>query len=160
MAAVETRFGVRFPPDYRALLLEVLPISDGFVDWRRDDPSTIREEFDWPYEGIYGEVEHHQFWLPDWGKRPKDSTKAVTIAEQALQQVPVLIPIKGHRYIPATPNEGGNPVFSIVGLDIIYYGADLVEYLENELSSDITGTHRYHITEPVKSIPFWSSLVD
>jgi hypothetical protein len=160
IAVVESRFGMQFPPDYRALLMDALPISGDFVDWRHGDPIAIQRQFAWPYEGICFDIEHSDFWLPEWGPRPTSLTDAFAIAAQAVQQAPVLIPICGHRYIPATPSESGNPIFSVYQTDIIYYGRDLLEYLENELSRAVYGEQRYQISEPVKVIPFWSYLVD
>ena len=66
----------------------------------------------------------------------------------------------GHRFIPATPSESDNPIFSVYQTDIICYGRNLLEYLENELSLAAFGKQRYQISEPVKVIPFWSHLVD
>ena len=45
---------------------------------------------------------------------------------------PKLIPIYSSRYIPESPKETGNPVFSVYQTDIIYYGFDLLSYFENE----------------------------
>jgi hypothetical protein len=160
IVAVESRFGMRFPPDYRALLMDVLPISGNFVDWRRGDPIAIQRQFAWPYEGICFDIEYNAFWLPEWGPRPINLTDAFAIATHAVQQAPVLIPIFGHRFIPATPSESDNPIFSVYQTDIIYYGRNLLEYLENELSLAAFGKQRYQISEPVKVIPFWSHLVD
>lgn len=86
-------------------------------------------------------------------------TAACAIAHQAIEQAPRLIPIAGHRYIPDAPAEAGNPIFSVYQTDIIYYGRDLFEYLENEFGDYFFGQKRYQITEPVKSIAFWSYLV-
>jgi len=160
IAVIESRFGMHFPPDYRALLMDVLPISDDFVDWRHGDLIAIQRQFAWPYDGICFDIEHNDFWLPKWGPRPTNLTEAFAIVAHAVQQAPALIPICGHRYIPATPNESGNPIFSVYQTDIIYYGRDLLEYLENELSRAVFGEQRYQISEPVKVISFWSYLVD
>ena len=160
VAVVELRFGTHFPPDYRALLMDFLPISDDFVDWRGGAPIAIERQFAWPYDGICFDIEYNDFWLLEWGPRPTNLTDAFAIAAHAVRQAPVLIPICGHRYIPATPSESGNPIFSVYQTDIIYYGRDLLEYLENELSRVVFGEYRYQITEPVKVVPFWSYLVD
>jgi hypothetical protein len=72
---------------------------------------------------------------------------------KAVSNAPRLIPIIGHRFIPAEPAQSGNPVFSMFGFDTIYYGADLREYFSNELS----GTYQIG---PVRRIPFWSDLVE
>lgn len=48
---------------------------------------------------------------------------------------PRLIPIYAHRFTPAAPSPSESPVFSVWQTDIIYYGANLLEYLTNELLS-------------------------
>jgi hypothetical protein len=70
-----------------------------------------------------------------------------------------LIPICSHRYIPAAPHEAGNPVFSVHQTDIIYYGADLMDYLQNEFNFYF-GRTGYAITGSPKRIPFWSELTE
>jgi hypothetical protein len=60
-----------------------------------------------------------------------------------------------HRYLPETPNESGNPVFSVCQSDVIYYGADLAHYFEREFGS----TDRLW-PDRIKYIPFWSDLVE
>jgi hypothetical protein len=67
-----------------------------------------------------------------------------------------LIPLIGHRYLPEQPHETGNPVFSILGTDAIYYGANLKDYFEREF----TGWHSRPWPAQIKHIPFWSDLVE
>ena len=68
---------------------------------------------------------------------------------------PKLVPIFSHRYIPFIPNDLNIPIFSIVQSDIIYYGRNLISYLEVEFklkqynNNDITG----------KYIDFWSDFI-
>jgi hypothetical protein len=81
---------------------------------------------------------------------PKDRREVV---ETALQEAPQLIPLYGHRFLPETPGEAGNPVFSMHGFDTIYYGANLTEYFRNEFD----GKHEIGTT---RHIPFWSDIVE
>jgi hypothetical protein len=39
-----------------------------------------------------------------------------------------------HRYLPEKSHEPGNPVFSVYQADVIYYGADLIDYFEREFA--------------------------
>lgn len=157
---IEASYALRFPPDYRALLMAALPISEGFTDWRNGDRKKILAYLDWPHRGICFDIEHNQFWMRAWGPRPGDLDAAFEIARQAVEQAPRLIPILSHRYIPTAPAESDNPIFSVYQTDIIYYGSNLGEYLENEFSTNLFGQHRYQISKPLKYIPFWSYLVD
>jgi hypothetical protein len=51
---------------------------------------------------------------------------------EILDDAPRLIPIYAHRAVPNEPLEAGNPVFSVMQMDIIIYGNDLEQYLHNE----------------------------
>jgi hypothetical protein len=159
VAQIETRHGFRFPPDYRAFLMLALPVSRPFIDWRSRGDDAIRSRLALPYEDMCFDIEASGFWLRSWGARPARLEDAFAIAKRAVDAAPRLVPIAGHRFIPDSPHEEGNPVFSVHQTDIIYYGRDLAEYLENEWGYYFFGQGRYKITEPVKSIAFWSYLV-
>ena len=74
---------------------------------------------------------------------------------EAVRAAPPLIPLIGHRYLPSQPNESANPVFSVYQSDIIYYGRDLADYFERELTP--SGTP---FIGPTRYVPFWSDMVD
>jgi hypothetical protein len=74
-----------------------------------------------------------------------------------MENAPRLIPIFGHRYLPAEPEIAGNPVFSVYQTDIIYYGVDLRRYLSCEFGGlDYALANR---DEP-RRIRFWADLVE
>ncbi|MGJ4915747.1 hypothetical protein ACQR10_25130 [Bradyrhizobium sp. HKCCYLRH2060] len=73
-----------------------------------------------------------------------------------VSRAPKLIPLIAHRYLPEQPRESGNPVFSIYGIDAIYYGANLNDYFEREFTS--WGSKPW--PAQIKHIPFWSDLVE
>ncbi len=72
------------------------------------------------------DIENNGFWLEAWGPKPEVLSDQLRIAKEHYDQAPKLIPIFSHRYIPATPSEIGNPIFSVYQTDIIYYGYDLL----------------------------------
>jgi hypothetical protein len=154
---VERRFGFQFPPDLREFLSTGLPVSGRWVDWRSVDEAAIRKRLEWPIEGICFDIEHNAFWLAEWGARPSNLREAFEVARRAVAEAPVLIPIYSHRYIPAVPSESGNPVFSVYQTDIIYYGADLMDYLQNEFSYHF-GRAEYSVAKTPRRIAFWSRL--
>jgi hypothetical protein len=43
-----------------------------------------------------------------------------------------MIPVYGHRYLPAGSGGFGHPVLSIYQADIIIYGTDLAAYIDRE----------------------------
>jgi hypothetical protein len=158
-APIENTFSFHFPPDLRQFLTTGLPSSSPWIDWRRSSDTKARERLVWPLQGICRDIEKNDFWLEEWGQRPARLTDAIAIAARAVSDAPVLIPIFGHRYIPATPSESGNPIFSVYQTDIIYYGVDLLDYLHNEFRVEF-GRDQYGIHGDIRSIPFWSRLVE
>lgn len=145
----QERYGLRFPPDLIALLLERQPTSG--YDWRSEN-EAIRRMLGWPLEVLLFDVENG-FWWPDWGERPDLPEARSELVERSLRAAPRLIPLIGHRFIPEEPSLEGNPVFSMHGFDTIYYGANLAEYFRNEFE----GAHEIGAT---RHIPFWSDIVE
>jgi hypothetical protein len=142
----QQRFGLVFPPDLVALLRDRRPL-DGHV-WT--DDAAIRRALAWPFEGLLFDVEQNDLWWPEWGTRPARANAREEILRSVVSGAPKLIPLIAHRYLPEEPHERGNPVFSVYQADVIYYGADLVDYFEREF---LGFNHRPWI-EPTKHIPF------
>tara|TARA_R110000850_G_scaffold18381_14_gene56126 strand:- start:2047 stop:2670 length:624 start_codon:yes stop_codon:yes gene_type:complete len=171
----ETTFGFRFPPDLRAFLQTALPVrlnqpgrSKVFPDWRAGNQSDLQKRLDSPFKGIVFDIEHNAFWLDEWGTKPDELQDAMEIAHRYVSQAPTLIPVYGHRYIPATPSAAGNPVFSVHQTDIIYYGLNLWDYWVQEFGvfkkgggledQDVEETES-QLLETYREIPFWSDLI-
>lgn len=150
----QERYALRFPPDLVDLLLERRP-ARGY-EWDREDP-RIREMLAWPYELLLFDVEQG-FWWPDWGERPPTAGERAEVLRSALKRVSRLIPLIGHRFLPETPGEAGNPVFSMHGFDTIYYGANLADYFEREFG----GVRSSGEPRPpgARHIPFWSDIAE
>lgn len=153
----ENFYNFKFPPDLKEFLMFALPVSNGWMNWRELENDRIKSMFDWVYEGICLDIENNIFWLDEWGKKPSNLQEAFSIAEQKIDEAPKLIPISGHRYIPESPNERNNPVFSVYQTDIIYYGSNLWNYLENEFYYYFEKPS-YQLTKPIKQIEFWSQF--
>jgi hypothetical protein len=153
--AAQERYGLRFPPDLVALLLDRRPVQGW--DWRSDDDG-IRWALEQPLQGLLFDVEHNCLWWPEWGERPSTAEARAEIVAAAVHAAPRLIPLIAHRYIPEAPHLAGNPVFSVMQSDVIYYGRDLQDYFRREFSSHI------HLEGGIQGaprrIPFWSDLVD
>jgi hypothetical protein len=151
----EYRFGFCFPPDLRGLLRVGLPVGDRFPDWRDGDDASLWDFMRWPLEGMQFDITHNGFWLAEWGPRPGSLEEAFQTAAQAAADAPRLIPVYGHRYIPAEPARAGNPVFSVYQTDIILYGNDLLSYFAHEFR----GVAVWHTPLlDARPIRFWSEL--
>lgn len=159
LRAAERRFGFVFPPDLAEFLAFGLPVGKGFPTWRHLDDAELTGSFDWPYEGVCFDIEHNAFWPVEWGPRPEDLRRAFEIARDHIAGAPVLIPLRGHRYLAGAPNSSGNPVFSVYQTDIILYGVDLENYLQNEYHY-FFGTPAYSLPTTPRKIEFWSWLVE
>ena len=145
-----------FPPDLREFLAQGLPRGDRFPNWREPESDAPRDQLDWPAEGICFDIEHNDFWWDEWGPRPPKLADALALGREQVAKAPTLIPVYGHRYLPAEPCTAGNPVLSVYQTDIIYYGGDLKEYLRNDFD-------RSHTDGPgdceARHIRFWSDVV-
>ncbi|NUP50018.1 MAG: hypothetical protein HOW97_22305 [Catenulispora sp.] len=144
-ARIETDFGFAFAADHRAFLAAGLPVRvpdndppgvirtyDPWPDWRDGDPKQLRDRLDRPMEGLLFDVKHNAYWDESWGERPADVERALEVARQHLSAVPTLVPVFGHRYLPAGREDFGHPVLSVWQRDIIYYGLDLADYITRE----------------------------
>lgn len=156
LCAVEQRFGFTFSPDHREFLAEVLPTGDLWVNWRADAAEKIASRLAWPADGTIFDVRENHFWPRSWGPRPPDDGEAEALARTRMAAVPVLVPVYGHRYLPAAPAPAGSPVFSVYQTDVIYYGDDLADYIayEFKVGEPSQGHH------PRTRIDFWSDLAE
>lgn len=156
LLAAEDCCGARFPSDLRELLGSALPVGPRFPDWRSLPKDILEWSLEGPFEGIRFDIEHNSFWWPAWGPRPAELSAAIDLARRSVAAAPRLIPVYGHRYLPADPLEPGNPVFSVVQTDIICYGRDLRSYFAHEFGG--VG-YLESITPEPRNIRFWSDLV-
>lgn len=156
---IEQRFGFQFADDHRAFLAAGLPVwvvghdddpdhaSWGWPDWRDLDSDVLFRQVNWPTDCILRHVATGG-WYSGWGKRPRTQETAMTKAQRRLADVPRLIPVYAHRYLPAGPRVAGHPVLSVHHLtDMMVYGLDLEDYVVQE----------FH--ESPVSVPFWRDFL-
>jgi hypothetical protein len=151
VAAVEQRFGFKFPPDLREFLQTALPRGPRFPDWRSGDETELRDWLDTPRQGVVFDVQYNKFWLEEWGPRPGALTEALRIASDLVTAAPRLIPIYSNGMLPDEPHLAGNPVFSVHQTDIIVYGYDLADYLRTVFKLPDPATE----PQEVRPIRFW-----
>lgn len=161
-ALVEASYGFTFADDHREFLAAALPVDDepgrGWPDWRSGDPAELRRMLDWPVEGVLFDVEHNVMWDPTWGPRPHTVLQRLAVARRHLAHVPQLVPVHGHRYLPAGRGTSGHPVLSVYQTDIIYYGLDLADYIHQEFGGP--GLDRSDPAwNPVATAPFWRDFL-
>jgi hypothetical protein len=167
LARIERGHGFEFAADHRAFLAAGLPLSTApqadqtwrkrWPDWRDGNPDDLRQQLNWPIEGVLFDVENNAFWHPTWGQRPAKTSEALRTVRWHLSQAPKMIPICGHRYLPAGGSTYGHPVLSIYQTDIIIYGTDLADYITNEFSD--SGRFIGQDWTPPPMVPFWSEFL-
>jgi hypothetical protein len=166
---IEQAFGLEFADDHRAFLAAGLPTGappprPGWIetnnspwpDWRNGDPDELRKSLDWPVRGVLFDV-GHGYWHDAWGTRPKKRADALKAARHHLAGVPRMIPVFGHRYLPAGRGTYGHPVLSIYQTDVICYGTDLADYINREFERP-----RRSITaewQPQATVAFWRDFL-
>ncbi|MDX3656690.1 hypothetical protein PV646_05165 [Streptomyces sp. ID05-26A] len=169
LARIEAEHGFEFADDHRAFLQAGLPVNTPYMseagvfhtweqpwpEWGGDDPEELRLQLDWPVKMVLGEVERGEHWNPAWGERPDALETAVEVARQELAEVPRLLPVYGHRFVPAGRDMSGHPVLSMWGTDIICYGTDLLDYVNREFAAPALPGDR----APRATVPFWSDYL-
>jgi hypothetical protein len=179
LLALERGRGLPFPPEHRLFLARLhatdLPRAGflyrgakkepaeapGFWDWRRDG-REMRAALARVRRGLASDV-RGGLWLEAWGPRPPDAGAAAALARRACAAAPRLIPLFGHRFLVQAPAAGPRPVLSIVGSDVVVYGADLRRYLLLEfaglLGLDADARRSADSARPpAREIPFWGGL--
>lgn len=156
---IEEQFGFFFPPDLKWFLGHGVPVGDRFPNWRIRD-NRLKDQVNWPLEGIVFDVANGVFWHLEWGDRPVANEHAVSLAMKMTARIPFMIPVYGHSYLPSIPCKAGNPVFSIHQADVIHRGANLAAYLlwiHHDNKDEIEG--EYPVFDPAyDEIEFWTSV--
>jgi hypothetical protein len=154
---VEETHRFRFPPDLASFLSCALPVGPRFPDWRAPESPVLLDQFAWPFDGMAFDIESNAFWWEPWGPRPVVLSEAIAVAKAAVERAPRMIPIAGHRYLPAEPASAGNPVFSVYQTDIIFYSVDLRRYLSCEFGGV---AYVAAVSGDIRRIRFWTDLVE
>ena len=82
----------------------------------------------------------------------------LTVAREHMARVPTMVPVYGHRYLPAGHGTHGHPVLSMYQTDIIWYGVDLLDYVHQEFDRPRPDRRTADVAERV-SVGFWRDLL-
>lgn len=149
---LEELYQVKFSKDWIDLYSQILPIGEGFYNWRDksiENIQFIKEIFLKPYEDILACYEEIK-WNDIWGVEPRSLQNKWMRIKSLLEEAPRLIPIYGHRYLPIM--ETTAPILSIHDIDIICYGENLFDYFFIEFGFK---EHKAICFERVTYVPFW-----
>lgn len=165
-ARIEREYDFEFADDHRAFLAAGLPVHEPreedpgtyhawerpWPNWRDGDPDELRRHLDWPVDFLLQDVQHGH-WQSAWGVRPDSDEAAVDQARAHVAEAPRMVPVYGHRFLPAGHGTSGHPVLSMWGSDIVYYGTDLLDYISQEFEEP--RPEHPEGWAPRATVPFW-----
>lgn len=155
---IEEVYKIHMPEELKSFFMEVFPVSDGFYNWKdfnNDNVTKINMALNRPSVDLKECIEEVD-WCESWGMEPEDHLSREKEILHKLEKAPMLIPLYNHRYI-GSQYEYGNPIFSVWGSDIIYYGENLEMYLYMESGNKKIPEIDYR---KIKRIEFWSDLAE
>jgi hypothetical protein len=158
IASIEAQLGFRLPDDFAYLFRHLQDPGRILFPWSNFRKQEYDEKTRWVLKGIESSIRLTNFWLERWGNRPALISGAIEIARRDFDSWPKLLPIYAHRFLPAEPCRSGNPVFSIMQTDIIYYGVDIAHCLVNEFVDHDYARHTR--AQDIRRVPIWSDLVE
>jgi hypothetical protein len=158
VASVEVQLGFRMPDDFAYLFQNLQDPGRVLFPWSEFDKRKYDEKIEWVLRGIEFDIEKNGLWLERWGNKPDTLSAALDIARKDFVTWPKLLPIYGHRFLAAQPCRSGNPIFSIMQTDIVYYGADLAHYLLNEFVDHDYALHTH--AQKIRRIEMWSDFAE
>ncbi len=171
--AVEKAFNATLPSDYRIFLqtgiikgyqgLDKLNVR-GFVDWRNPEAEAASCK-DWIENHVFRfDIEKNGYWHPElFGEKPRDMERAVQQVLAIVRTWPPLFPIYIHRFICSSPHEAGNPILSVwQAVDTVYYGANLLDYMDREFKLGLDVAKKYPMGVAVPRpviVPIWTKAL-
>ena len=156
---IEEIYRIVFPKWLRKFYILGVPFSEEndlfplWSDFSETNIAQIKARIQKPYKMLSREVQDG-FWLTSWGSRPESKEEALQKFGELSSAAPRLIPIYSHRYMPLIDGVDDPPVISISGSDVIYYGCNLHDYLQNEFLNE-----EFAIPTDCIKVPFWDDLV-
>ncbi len=154
---IKSIYNIEFPTPLKDFYENILPVSKGFYNWRdfnEKNVEFIKKCMEFPIKNICN-MTNEVDWCDEWGIEPEDEkVRDEEIKNKALN-APKLIPIYSHRYMPLGKFDG-YPILSICGVDIIYYGKDIDDYMRIEFGDK----KQYELDcKFIQKIPFWTDLM-
>ena len=161
LCRIETIYDIKFPKSLRCFYSHGIPFAEKdncfpcWTNYSESNISEIKRRIQLPYDWLLKSV-LREFWIPQWGERPKEQNEIMKLFIRISEKAPRLIPIFSHRYMPQLHNIDSPPVISTVGRDTIYYGSDLQDYLYHEFEIGC----RCSTSKNLMYIPFWSDIIE
>ena len=159
---IEKFYNIKFPKVLRILYKSFLPNFYNWRDFSENNVKKIKNYLNMPIEGILFDIENNGFWMDCFGEKTENPEQNKAKAEEYLknakeEEVPKLIPIYSHRYVPSFPNSIDVPIFSVMGTNIVYYGKNIEEYIGHEFDNNYN-PEQESADIAIIQVPFWSKI--
>lgn len=179
----ERRWGLRFPPEYRAFLAtlhttdrprrgvhhegdrRLIVDRPSFTDWTiESDVASLLTRL---VDGILFDVEANRLWLRGWGERPDTAEARRGRVVQVLSDAPTLVPILEPVYLLPGRADGADILLSVSQSDIQPVAVGLRQFLLWQLADVLGLAPRHKLAEDsvnrtlaaVRDSPFWGELI-
>jgi hypothetical protein len=166
--AIEQKYNFCFPPDLRRCLQTILPVSEGFPNWRsglicssqphaKQEVSIASVMHDLPEQTLMSAIERG-FWHEAFGPDLSfNLDEARTKIKQLLATAPPLIPVRYNYYVPGIPGQPNLPVIYIAFGWFVDSQLNLGRFLSLRRYTALS--FRGGPVLAADRIPFWGSLL-
>lgn len=162
--SIEDTYGFKYPKEIKEFFLYAYPTCAGFINYKntypqniayfKDFQSSIREAFIFDLENNRDSM--HAMLDEYVGDLPDDKFNEAVLS--ALDNSPKLIPFVFHRCF--FDGMDGMPIVSFAqATDVIFYGTNLENYLENEFLNPNEFDNNGEISESFKNTGIWYHLI-
>ena len=122
---IENFYNIKFPKVLRILYKSFLPNFYNWRDFSENNVKKVKKYLNMPIEGILFDIENNNFWMDCLGEKTgnlqQDKAKAKNYLKNAKEEeVPKLIPIYSHIFVPSFPDNIYVPIFLFFLSDKVY----------------------------------------
>ncbi|MFW0738684.1 hypothetical protein [Flavobacterium sp. T12S277] len=131
--ALQVLFGFDFPWDYREMLLTFSNLDTDLISINPEDKSDIEYASENFFHQYPEDFEKSRRLIDEINENKFEAELALTEAGFDVSKIVGYIPMHNHRALVVFEDKYLSPVISVMQSDIIMFGNNLREYLENEL---------------------------
>lgn len=149
--------GATLPAQLTFFLRSGYPMTGGsWHPWREDPDGVVERGRARLRETLTFDVARNDYWLDEWGPRPADLDAAADRAWAVVRTWPPLVPLYAHRCVVADNTEQASVLSVWQFVDSIWYGTDLVDWIDREFGVTVPG----YQAPPTRELAGWSAAFD